>query len=287
MVQLSSFVKVALGGAVYAATTRAAPSPDDGIQLFRRLNLATLNFGIEVSQGCQSTLTSLLGTPASSCLNLPGTVAVLTTVANSSWIPPINTWLTNFCSAELCTDDQLSGTISIAADACSNELTTLGVTKDFVIQQAIEYFPVAKQALCLRDQSDSNNLCTITTLEKLETALGGQPLSPDVIINNWESHMHNDTVARQVACTPCMSAAYSLIKPSIPEDILVQVESWINYQCGADYTASPTGDIAVVTGTDAVRAAQATATPTSGATTLGVHGAFIGAGVAGLMSLLL
>jgi hypothetical protein len=103
------------------------------------------------NRACQNTLTTLLSTPASACLNIPGTVAIISTVANSSWIPPTNNWLSNFCAAETCTDEQITGTVSVAADGCTAELQTMGITKEFIIQQAIQYYPTAKQAVCLRE----------------------------------------------------------------------------------------------------------------------------------------
>jgi hypothetical protein len=101
--------------------------------------------------GCQSTLESLISSPAAACLNLPGTLAIFSTVANSSWIPATNTWLSNFCAADPCTNDALSSTLSTAATGCSAELATFGVTTNDIIQEATTYFPIAKEALCLRE----------------------------------------------------------------------------------------------------------------------------------------
>jgi hypothetical protein len=92
-----------------------------------------------------------MSSPASTCLNLPGTVAILTTVANSSWIPPINSWLSGFCAADECTSDQISATVGTVADGCSAELEFAQVTKEELVDQAVQNFDVAKQALCLRE----------------------------------------------------------------------------------------------------------------------------------------
>ena len=46
---------------------------------------AHANRYFSVSQGCQNTLTSLISSPAATCLNIPGTVAILSTVANSRY----------------------------------------------------------------------------------------------------------------------------------------------------------------------------------------------------------
>lgn len=96
-------------------------------------------------------MTSLMSTPAAACMNIPGTVAIISTVANSSWIPPTNTWLSDFCGAETCTNDQITATVGMAADGCPSELQAIGVTKEFLAEQAITYYPYAKQALCLRE----------------------------------------------------------------------------------------------------------------------------------------
>jgi len=197
-------------------------------------------------------------------LNLPGTVAILSTVANSSWIPPINTWLSNFCAADECTSDQISATVGTIADGCSVDLGYAQISKEFLVDQAVQYFAIAKQALCLRDSGNSNQLCAITTLNLAQTALGGQPLTPDLVIRNYPLLLQNNyALAKQIACTPCTAAALAIIRPAIPEDFLSTVDSFVNEQCGADFTSTPTGTISAVTGTQALLAAQATASKSS------------------------
>jgi len=230
-----------------------------------------------VSSGCQSTLESLISSPAAACLNLPGTLAIFSTVANSSWIPATNTWLSNFCCADPCTSDALNSTLSIAADGCSAELATFGVTTDEIIQEATTYFPIAKEAVCLRDSSQSNGLCAITTLNALQTALGGQPLTPAVVEANYYLLLENNyALAKQLACTPCSSAAFALIQPALPQQFVTMIDSFVGDQCGANFTSTATSSITVVTGTAAVLAASATAS-TSASAHVEAHGLFVGA----------
>lgn len=229
--------------------------------------------GLSVS--CQTTLTGLITSPASTCLNIPGTVAIFSTVANSSWIPPINTWLSNFCAADECTSDQISATVGTIADGCSVELGYLQISKEFLVDQAVQYFGIAKQALCLRDSGNSNQLCAITTLNLAQTALGG-PLTPDLIIRNYPLLLENNyALAKQIVCTPCTAAALAIIRPAIPEPFLSTVDSFANEQCGADFTSTPTGTISPVTGTQALLAAQATASKSS-SMSLAAPGALLG-----------
>lgn len=217
-----------------------------------------------LSESCQTTLTGLINSPASTCLNLPGTVAIFSTVANSSWIPPINTWLSNFCAADECTSDQLSATAGTIADGCSVELAYSQISKEFLVNAVVQYFSIAKQVLCLRDSGNSNQLCAITTLNLVQTALGGQPLTPDVIIRNYPLLIENNyALAKQIVCTPCTAAALAIVRPAIPESFLSPVDSVVNQQCGADFTSTPTGTISTVTGTQALLAAQATESKSS------------------------
>ncbi|KIM32608.1 hypothetical protein M408DRAFT_326388 [Serendipita vermifera MAFF 305830] len=238
-------------------TANAAPSTI-GSMLLRRAIPSLGSFG--VSEACQNGLTSLINSPASTCLNIPGTVAILSTVENSSWIPPTNAWASTFCAAEACTSDQITSTLNTAADACSTELASTGLDRDFIIQQAIQYLPVVKSAICLRDSGNSNKLCAITTLEAVQTAFGA-PLTPTLVSQRYHDVLEvNDTLAAQLACTSCAAKALDLVTPSIPEPYLGQVTSFFDFHCGANFTTtSPTSTIAVVTGTQAQLAAQATA----------------------------
>lgn len=227
-----------------------------------------------ISSGCQSTITGLISSPAATCLNLPGTVAIFSTVSNSSWIPPINSWLSTVCSADPCTSDEITSTVGTLADGCTAELATAGITKDFLIQEAVDNFSLAKEAACLRDSSHGNNLCVVTTLQSLETAIG-VPLTPDSITANYALLLANNyALAKQIACTPCISAAYNIISPALPQDIATTVNDFVNNQCGSDFSTTPTGSISVATGSDAVRAAQATATNAS--TRLEAQGLLVG-----------
>lgn len=116
-----------------------------------------------------------MSSPASTCLNLPGTVAILTTVANSSWIPPINSWLSNFCAADDCTSDQISATVGTVADGCSAELEFAQVTKDDLVNEAVQNFGVVKEALCLREYVSptsyplqTNQILSLTAAREME-----------------------------------------------------------------------------------------------------------------------
>ncbi|KIM21143.1 hypothetical protein M408DRAFT_29807 [Serendipita vermifera MAFF 305830] len=237
---------------------------------------------IAISEGCQSTLISLVSTPASACLNLPGTVAVLSTVANSSWIPPINAWLTNFCSAELCTDDQLRSTLSTAADGCSAELAYLGITKSDVVVNVIDYFEDSKAALCVIDSNNGNKFCAITTLEAIETAIGA-PLTPSSAVAGFPLLVDNAyRIARRIGCTACTAAGLALVRPSIwPSAYTDVVVPWVTWHCGASFVATPTTGLSPATGTLAQVAAAAT-TSRSASDPLVVPEALLG--IMGLLS---
>jgi len=123
---------------------------------------------------------------------------------------------------------------------------------------------VVKEALCLRDSGNGNQLCAITTLNAVQTAFGGQPLTPDVVMQNYPLLLTNNfALAKQIACTPCASAAFALVRPALPQEFLSVIDSFVGEQCGVDFTSTPTGSISVVTGTQALFAAQATASTSS------------------------
>jgi hypothetical protein len=123
-------------------------------------------------------------------------------------------------------------------------------------------------------------------------------LTPAVVEANFNLLLENNyALAKQLACTPCASAAFALIQPMLPQEFLTTIDSFVDDQCGANFTctfsslfarsiygiltaglllATPTGGITVVTGTAAVLAASATAS-TSASTHLEAHGLFVGA----------
>ncbi|KAG8798084.1 hypothetical protein FRC17_007566, partial [Serendipita sp. 399] len=221
-------------------TARAAPSVVE-TDFARRDTIAGLD-GLGLSEYAFTLFlfdfaSFLTSSDASNCLNLPGTVAIFSTVANSSWIPPINTWLSDFCGKDACTTDQITSTLNTVADGCSAEISQLGVTREYIIQQVVDNFNLGKSALCLRDSGNSNALCAITTLQKLETALGGKPLTPAVVIENYPRLLANNyALAREVACTPCVSAAFALVRSAIPQVYINIVDSFVGSQCGVDFT---------------------------------------------------
>jgi len=270
MVGLLAVILLAFSTAAHALPSERRDSSFAGLE------------SLQLSQSCQTTLTGLLSSPASTCLNIPGTVAILSTVANSSWIPPINTWLSGFCAADPCTSDQISATVGTVADGCSAELALAQVTKQEAIDEAVQNFGVVKEALCLRDAGNGDQLCAITTLNAVQTALGGQPLTPDVVMQNYPLLLANDyALAKQLACTPCASAAFALVRPALPQEFLGVIDSFVGEQCGVNFTSTPTGSISVVTGTEALLAAQATAS-TSSSMHLSAPSALLG--VVGILS---
>ncbi|CAG7852318.1 SubName: Full=Uncharacterized protein {ECO:0000313/EMBL:CCA69751.1} [Serendipita indica DSM 11827] len=252
---IAPLAKISVVATLLSVGVSAVPTVDT---LLSRRAIA----GLSLSQGCENTVKNLLSSPAATCMNLPGTVAIFSTVANSSWIPPINKWLSDFCGAPDCTGDQITSTLNTVMDGCANDIAQLGVTipREQIISNSVTYFPQAKSALCLRDSSNSNKLCAITTLENLQTALGGAPLTPAVIEEKYPLLLANNyALAKQLACTPCTSAAFALVRPALPQSILTTVDGFVGDQCGVDFTSQPTGSIAVVTGTAAQLAASATA----------------------------
>jgi hypothetical protein len=158
-------------------------------------------------------------------------------------------------------------------------------------------------------------------LNALQTALGGQPLTPTVVQQNYQKLLDNDfALAKQLACTPCASAGFALVRPVLPQEFLDIIDSFVGTQCGQDFTctflillqcslntivvtsffirilplyivlttfstALPTGSISVVTGTQAALAIQATASATSGATHLGSHQSMILGSTVGILGL--
>lgn len=116
--------------------------------------LTCLLFFSRLSTQCTNALTGIATNPdAAACLAPGSLVQIIAGGANTSIVGPINTWLTNVCSAPACSNDTISAVVQNVTTGCSNELSGLGLSSDMIpsitslIQQ---YYPTARQVICLK-----------------------------------------------------------------------------------------------------------------------------------------
>lgn len=107
-----------------------------------------------LSSSCQSTLTSIVISPASSCLNAQGLVAIATTSANASLIGPLNSWLSGMCGQPACSNTTLTDIVSNVTSGCASDLSNLGATgftPQSISDVLVAAYPALREAACLTE----------------------------------------------------------------------------------------------------------------------------------------
>lgn len=192
-----------------------------------------------LSSQCTSTLTNLVTSGQASCLNLAG-LAGLATAGNSSnsVIGPINSWLAGVCSTGPCSNQTLSDVVTNVTSGCATDLQGLGISSSNA-QQIIPYvqeaYPTVRQIACLQDTSTNQN-CLTETLYGIQNST--TTLSVTNIIGLFGNLMSGNVanIPKNVTCTDCTHAAYTLATKSPLSGYLSGANSDVSSYCGSDFT---------------------------------------------------
>ncbi|KAG9100024.1 hypothetical protein FRC06_004603 [Ceratobasidium sp. 370] len=190
-----------------------------------------------VSSTCQSAATAVLSGPAGTCLGVSDLLNIALAPANQSLISPIDKWLTDTCAQPACTTETLDAAVSNITSGCQ---TDLGLTSDDIVdvkQYIDEWYSTAREVACLKDTNAANAFCVTTTLQAIET-YAGQPLSksgiPGIILRFGSA---NAEIPKNITCTPCIQAAYALIRPKLNDANRGTWDNYLGGQCGSSYTS--------------------------------------------------
>jgi len=210
-----------------------------------------------ISSTCQTTLTNLLFSPASSCLDVLDAAAVVSTPNGTSIIGPLNTWLTNVCPVTPCSNATLAATITNVTTGCSSDLGTLGigeVNAAEIIPEVQYYYPTAREVLC----SKSNNaFCLTSTLTVLQGALGA-PLDMTTLMSPTAILGVLANASTAIECTDCLQSAYAIVKMAMPELSGSSFESSLASKCGSHFVdGGVAGDVTVPSAAATTSAANA------------------------------
>lgn len=107
-----------------------------------------------MSSQCQTTLTSIVISPSSTCLNAQALVGLVTTQANTSLISPINNWLTGLCGQPACSNDTLTTLVSNVTTGCSSDLQSLGIgnfSTEEITNVVLQAYPTVRKIACLTE----------------------------------------------------------------------------------------------------------------------------------------
>ncbi|KAH8108087.1 hypothetical protein BXZ70DRAFT_1015307 [Cristinia sonorae] len=201
-----------------------------------------------LSDQCKATLTSVVITPSSSCLNAQALVALVTASSDASLVGPIDNWLTGLCAKPACSNDTLTSIVNTVLKGCNSDLQSFGASFDptVAVKYVLEVYPTARKVVCLTDSNANNELCVTETLTNVQNSTG-TTLSANGVESLFGQIMAGQlpNVPASVICTDCTKAAFNIIEtdfPSIATSSL-NVNGHVSDVCGADFIdgANPTG----------------------------------------------
>ncbi|KAG6852868.1 hypothetical protein C0991_008478, partial [Blastosporella zonata] len=212
------------------------------------------------------------------CL-VPSPLIAILTSPNASIVAPVNNWLTGLCAAPVCSNDTLSAIVVNATAGCSTELASFGLSSsDNTAVTALlqQYYPTARNALCLKDGSTN---CITQILTNVQEITGTISLSNAVSLASASTD--NATLPANVACTDCVKAIYNTVNTAIPG--LFNSDS-VQETCGASFVDGTTP--AGITEAASNSTQSTTSTKDSGAAHISSLGALSGMSVIAFLVLL-
>jgi len=236
-----------------------------------------------ISSNCSTTLENILASPDATCLNPSGLVtAVAGANSSSSVISPINTWLTGLCAQPACSNSTLAAVVANVTSGCSTELSAAGldgIDAGTLTSYVQEFYPAVRQAVCLKDSSDST-LCATELLTDLQTSLGTTLSLSNIVKVVPEIIAGTVTVPNNVTCSDCVKGVYNIVQQQVPSLVEGSVASGVASSCGATFTngANPTEITEIAT-----TATAAASGSTSGATLVSANG-FVAIAMTGLVT---
>ncbi|KAG8791938.1 hypothetical protein FRC12_007775 [Ceratobasidium sp. 428] len=187
-----------------------------------------------VSPTCQNAFTNVMNGPAGACLGVSSLMSVATTPADQSIIPPVNDWLTKTCAQPACTTEQLDGAYNNITAGCKNDF---GMTDGSIVdykEYVDGWYGPGREIACLKDAGDA--LCVTTTLKGIEKYIN-QTLSINAISTVIpQLAMTGGNVPKDLTCTPCIQAAYAIIRPKLNENNRGTWDAYLGGQCGSSFT---------------------------------------------------
>ncbi|KAK1234191.1 hypothetical protein PQX77_002617 [Marasmius sp. AFHP31] len=212
----------------------------------------------QTNSGCSAALANAASNPdAAACFN-PNLISGMlnsTGTGQASLVSQFNEWLTSVCSAPACSQDTLRNVYQNVWTACNLDSDDPNDDRDRdddrddddarddardADRRVAEYGTFRKLA-CLRD---TNNFCATSALNATQPRSGAVTLG--WIFEEIEDFYHlddQDRLQRDFSCTPCMKAAYNIVKADRPSEFDSDDERDLRAVCGDSFTdgANPDG----------------------------------------------
>ncbi|KIJ49350.1 hypothetical protein M422DRAFT_224976 [Sphaerobolus stellatus SS14] len=225
-----------------------------------------------LSSDCQNALFAVAGNPAaSSCLNVPGLIGIVTIEKNASAIEPLNTWLQGVCAADACSNATINAIAANITSGCQSDLNKTGVSQNVVktiVQDLPQFYPTVRKIACLKTASN-NTLCASSTLVDVQQSVG-QNLSVDNALSTFQAiftDVKTSNLPPSVVCTGCIQGAFDILQqdvPSLTSNSVVQ--SGLASTCGNNFlSGTATSDVTEGTGSAAPSGTLGASKQTNGA----------------------
>ncbi|KII92266.1 hypothetical protein PLICRDRAFT_88909 [Plicaturopsis crispa FD-325 SS-3] len=237
-----------------------------------------------LSSGCQQTLAEIAASSEYDCLNAGALASLAIGGSNTSVVDPINNWLSGLCSQAACSNDTISNAVSNVTSGCSSDLSNAGFSLpsdalSSVIGIVQQVYPVARQALCLKDTSASTN-CITQTLTNIQNTYGPLTISS---IPSVASTLAGSLSAlpANITCTDCNKQILNIANTAYP-DVMKGIMGEASQLCGADFTNGAAATDIQETASNAT--ASSSSKSTSAAFPLASLGKAGGAALSGLLA---
>jgi len=202
------------------------------------LALPSRSIDLSVSSQCQSSLAGIASSSDAQCINAAGLVPIFLGDSNASVVPPLNTWLTGFCSKDACSNQTLAALVTNLTNGCSSDLSTLGLANSNtnLTSTVQQFYPTVRQILCLQDNS-THQFCAVDALYDIQNATGTIsinnifPVLPQIF---WGG-LPVLGLPPKITCNNCTKTAYNIIVSNVPNSITSDENTTISNQCGSSF----------------------------------------------------
>ncbi|KAF8298285.1 hypothetical protein DL93DRAFT_2091279 [Clavulina sp. PMI_390] len=211
---------------------------------------------LSISSNCSSTITSLALSNEGDCLHIDGILQFAGLSSTASVIPPVDQFLTGFCSNFTgittngeCTTSSLTTLGNTLVSACGSDLTAAGIPGSIVNEfpsLLVQYYDVAGKAICTRDENTSDEHCVVEELTTLQNGIGVN-LTTSNIITAVENVLVNTTLEKSLACNSCAQGLYAIVRPQLG-NLTSSIDGEYNDICGGSAPTTVPSGITVATG---------------------------------------
>ncbi|CAH7672199.1 hypothetical protein PPACK8108_LOCUS7008, partial [Phakopsora pachyrhizi] len=166
---------------------------------------ASLTAGL--SSGCQVAAGNLLSTQFATCSNLIGLVSLVS--AQGGLLVPLTNWITGTCSANPCSNDTISSTLSALNSGCGSDVQK-GVPAAIALNTVISNYNPIRDLLCTQYASNSS-YCVPSIVGNVQNATGRNFTVTEIlgIVSGRLSDLSLSSIPSGTYCNDCGHALFT------------------------------------------------------------------------------